>query len=40
MRVSDQLAQAEVRDTDGNAQPLGKLWQKGPVLLLWVRHFG
>lgn len=40
MRVSDELAAAEVVDTDGRAHPLSSLWQARPALILWVRHFG
>lgn len=40
MRVSDELAAAELRDTDGRAFPARELWQKSPALVLWVRHFG
>jgi hypothetical protein len=39
-RDSDALAAIEVRDGEGRAQRLGELWREGPVLLLWVRHFG
>ena len=24
----------------GQPQPLAGLWAKGPVVLVWVRHFG
>jgi hypothetical protein len=40
MRASDELARAEVRDTDDRPRALGELWRERPALLLWVRHFG
>ena len=40
MRVSDELATAEVVDTAGRARPLASLWRNRPALILWVRHFG
>ena len=33
------LAEAEVQD-GAKTLRLGDLWRSGPVLLLWVRHFG
>jgi hypothetical protein len=40
MRVSDELANAEVVDIDGTARALRKLWRERPALISWVRHFG
>ena len=40
MRVSDELAAAEVVDSDGSSRPLASLWRTRPALILWVRHFG
>jgi hypothetical protein len=40
MRASDELAGAELRDTDDRSRALGELWRERPALLLWVRHFG
>jgi hypothetical protein len=40
MRVSAELAAAEVVDSDGTSRPLASLWQQRPALILWVRHFG
>lgn len=40
MRASDELAGADVVDTDGKTRALRDLWRERPVLLLWVRHFG
>jgi hypothetical protein len=39
-RVDDELARAEVVDTDGKSRPLAELWRLRPALILWVRHFG
>ena len=39
-RVSDELANATVRDLDGRAVRIGILWKDRPALLLFVRHFG
>jgi hypothetical protein len=39
MNVSTELAAAEVHDGDKTLR-LADLWRSGPVLLLWVRHFG
>jgi len=27
-------------DVDGESVRLGTLWQDGPVLLVWLRHYG
>ncbi len=40
MRVSDDLAAAEMVDTDGHPRAARMLWRERPALLLWVRHFG
>lgn len=40
MKISDELAAAEVLDLEGRARPLASLWAERPVLILWVRHFG
>ena len=39
-RASDELAAAELRDTDDRTRALGELWRDRPALVLWVRHFG
>jgi hypothetical protein len=39
-KVSDELAAAEVVDSDGSSRPLSTLWRTRPALILWVRHFG
>jgi hypothetical protein len=38
--ISDELANAEVRDVEGRPQLLRGLWRERPALILWVRHFG
>lgn len=40
MRVSDELANAELRDTDDRPRAMRDLWRERPALVLWVRHFG
>jgi len=40
MRVADELAGAELRDTDGQPRAMRSLWRERPALVLWVRHFG
>jgi hypothetical protein len=30
----------ELLDTDGNPVRLGSLWEDGPVVLVWLRHYG
>jgi hypothetical protein len=40
MRVPDELAAAELRDTDDRPRAMRELWRKSPALVLWVRHFG
>jgi hypothetical protein len=34
------LAQAAVLDLDGHEVPLRALYQRGPVVLVWLRHYG
>ena len=34
------IADAELLDVDGNAVRLGSLWEDGPVVLVWLRHYG
>ena len=30
----------ELLDTDGNPVRLGSLWEDGPAVLVWLRHYG
>lgn len=40
MRVSDELAAVELRDSDDRPRLVRELWRDRPALVLWVRHFG
>jgi len=40
MRVATRLAGIELADPDGGRQRLGDLWQKQPIVLVFIRHFG
>ncbi len=40
MRVGDELATVELRDTDDRPRAMRALWRDRPALVLWVRHFG
>jgi hypothetical protein len=37
---ADALADIVLPDHDGNNVRLGDLWQKAPVALVWLRHYG
>lgn len=30
----------ELLDVDGEAVRLGSLWEDGPAVLVWLRHYG
>jgi hypothetical protein len=30
----------EVLDTSGEPVRLGSLWEDGPIVLVWLRHYG
>jgi hypothetical protein len=34
------LADLIVKDLDGNDVQLGSLWEDGPAVLVWLRHYG
>jgi hypothetical protein len=34
------LADLVVKDLDGNDVRLGSLWKDGPVVVVWLRHYG
>ncbi len=36
----DRLADARVKDRDGDTSRLGERWASGPALLVFLRHFG
>ena len=40
MRVSDELANAVVLDANGDTHRLAELWERRPVVLALIRHFG
>jgi len=40
VRVSEKLRSIELSDWQGEDQALGELWQKQPVVLVFIRHFG
>jgi hypothetical protein len=40
MTADPRLAEAVVLDLDGHEVPLRSLYQRGPVVLVWLRHYG
>ena len=34
------LAEIRVLDTQGESLPMARLWQSGPTVMVWLRHFG
>jgi len=40
MRTATRLAGIELPDWQGQRVRLGSLWQKQPVVLVFIRHFG
>jgi hypothetical protein len=34
------IADIELLDTDGNLVRLGSLWEEGPAVIVWLRHYG
>ncbi len=40
MRVATRLAGIELEDPDRERRRLGDLWQKQPIVLAFIRHFG
>jgi hypothetical protein len=39
-KVPAQAAAVEVEDVDGGRHRLDSLWAEGPVVLVFLRHFG
>jgi hypothetical protein len=37
---ADELAEIVLPDQDGEPVRLGDLWRDGPVVLVWLRHYG
>jgi hypothetical protein len=40
VRIATRLAGIELEDPDGSRHRLGDLWQKQPIVLVFIRHFG
>jgi hypothetical protein len=38
--LSSKLAGITLPDTQGKPTRLGSLWEKGPVVLVFLRHYG
>jgi hypothetical protein len=38
--LSSSLAQIELPDPDGHAVRLGSLWENGPAVIAFLRHYG
>lgn len=37
---SGAVADLTVLDTDGNEVRVGSLWEEGPAVIVWLRHYG
>ena len=40
MGIATRLAGMELSDWKGEPQSLGTFWKEGPVVLVFIRHFG
>ena len=40
METTNSLAGVELPDSDGNTHRLEDLWRDGPVIVVWLRHYG
>jgi hypothetical protein len=38
--LSSKLAAITLPDADGNTMRLGSLWESGPAVLVFLRHYG
>jgi len=38
--TQEQLSEATVLDLEGVEHPLGSLWQDGPLVITFLRHYG
>jgi hypothetical protein len=38
--LSSKLAGITLPDADGNTMRLGSLWESGPAVLVFLRHYG
>jgi hypothetical protein len=38
--ATEAIADIELLDTDGNPVRLGSLWEDGPAVIVWLRHYG
>jgi hypothetical protein len=34
------IADIELLDVDGEPVRLGSLWEEGPAVIVWLRHYG
>jgi hypothetical protein len=34
------IADIELLDVDGKPVRLGSLWEEGPAVIVWLRHYG
>ena len=40
MRIATKLAGIELEDWRGESVRLGSLWERQPIVLVFIRHFG
>lgn len=40
MKTLDHIGDIALSDSDGLPVRLGSLWDKQPVVLVWLRHYG
>ena len=40
MQVSAAIEDYEVLDVNGEPVRLGSLWEEGPAVIVWLRHYG
>jgi hypothetical protein len=40
MRITTRLAAIELNDWRGENVRLGELWERQPIVLVFIRHFG
>lgn len=38
--TSAAIADIQLLDADGNPVRLGSLWDDGPAVIVWLRHYG
>jgi hypothetical protein len=37
---ADAIAEIELPDDQGEPVRLGSLWEEGPAVIVWLRHYG